>query len=123
MYVLQSFHEKDIKNSVHVTAMAYSEIETSAEQGHILELSEVWNRYFELAELAGTEIPHSFVSRRAMFNRSLLDMYDFVVMHNRAVGERQTVLVPMSIRHIPITRLLDEGDCGESTMQLYKASA
>ena len=87
------------------------ELKTSAKQGHILELSEVWNRYCELAELAGTEVPQSFVSRRAAFKeklQSLLDVYDFVVMHNQAVGDRQTVLIPMSIRHIPITRLLDE---------------
>ncbi len=102
------------------------ELKTSAKQGHILELSEVWNRYCELAELAGTEVPQSFVSRRATFKEKLqslldvYDVYDFVVMHNRAVGDRQTVLIPMSIRHIPITRLLDEKD-GESTMQLYKA--
>ena len=42
-------------------------------------------------------------------------------MHNQAVGDRQRVLVPMNIRHIPITRLLDEKDGGESTMQVYKA--
>lgn len=99
------------------------ELKTSAKQGYILELSEVWNRYCELAELAGTEVTRSFVSRRATFKeklQSVIDVYDFVVMHNRAVGDRQTVLIPMSIRHIPITRLLDEKD-GESTMQLYKA--
>ena len=102
------------------------ELKNSAEQGHILELSEVWNRYCELAEQAGTEVPHSFVSRRATFKKKLQSLfnvcvYDFVVMHNQAVGDRQTVLVPMNIRHIPITRLLDEKDGGESTMQVYKA--
>ena len=71
----------------------------------------------------GTEVPQSFVSRRATFKKklqSLLDVYGFVVMHNQAVGDRQTLQIPMSIRHIPIARLLDERD-NESTMQHYKA--
>jgi len=99
------------------------ELETSATQGHIIELSEVWNRYCELAELAGTGVPQSYLSRHATFKeklQSLLDAYDFVVMHDRAVGNRQIILVPINIRHIPISRLLDEID-GESTMPLYKA--
>ena len=92
------------------------ELKNSADQGHILELSEVWNRYCELAELAGTEVPHSFVSRRATFKEKLqsqLEVYDFVIMCNQAI------LVPTDFRHIPITRLLDETD-DQSTMQVYK---
>ena len=50
-----------------------------------------------------------------------VSMILIVVMHNQAVSDRQTVLVHMNIRHIPITRLLDEKDGGESTMQVYKA--
>ena len=99
------------------------ELKTSAEQGHILEQSEVWKRYCELAELAGTGLPQSFVSRRASFKeklQSFLHVYDFIVMHNRAVGNRQTVLVALNIGHIPITKLLYQSD-GESTMQLYRA--
>ena len=46
------------------------ELKTSAKQGHILELSEVWNRYCEIAEVAGTEVPQSFVSRRKTLKRS-----------------------------------------------------
>ena len=81
--------------------------------------------YCELAELAGTGLPQSFVSRCASFKeklQSVLDVYDFIVTHNRAVGDRQAVLVPLNIRQIPITtcRLLNESD-GESTMQLYRA--
>ena len=74
------------------------ELKNSADQGHILELSEVWNRYCELAEQAGTEVPHSFVSRRATFKEKLqsqLEVYDFVIMCNQAIGDRKTVLVPI----------------------------
>ena len=52
------------------------ELKNSAEQGHILELSEVWNRYCELAEQAGTEVPHSFVSRHATFMEDLQSLFD-----------------------------------------------
>ena len=38
------------------------ELKTSAEQGHIFKLSEVWKKYCELAELAGTGLPQSFLS-------------------------------------------------------------
>ena len=41
------------------------ELKMSAQQGHILELTEVWNRYCELTELAGTEIP-LFIIRRSL---------------------------------------------------------
>lgn len=50
----------------------------------------------------------------------LSEHHDFVVMHNQAVGDRQTVLIPLSMRHIPITNLLDQRD-GESMMRYYKA--
>ena len=40
-------------------------------------------------------------------------------MRNQEIGDRQTVLVPMNFRHIPITRLSDERD-DESPMQVYK---
>ena len=59
------------------------ELKTSAEQGHILELSEVWKRYCEPAKLAGTVLPQSFVSRCASFKeklQSLLDVYYFIVI-------------------------------------------
>ena len=64
------------------------ELKTSAE--HILELLEVRNMYCELAELAGMEVPQSFVSRRATLKEKLqllLNVYDFVVMHNERDGE------------------------------------
>ena len=100
------------------------ELKTSAKQGHILELSEVWNRYCEIAEVAGTVVPQSFVSRRKTFKEKLQSLFsehhDFVVMHNQAVGDRQTILIPLSMRHIPITNLLDQRDC-ESMMRQYKA--
>jgi len=75
-------------------------------------------------EQTGTEVPYSFVSRRVTFKeklQSLLDVYDFVVMCNRAVGDRKTVLVPMKIRPFPITKLLDEKEGVKSMIQIHKA--
>ena len=41
------------------------------------------------------------------------------LMHNQAFGERQTVLVPVNLRQIPITRLFDIRD-DKYIMQVYK---
>ena len=96
---------------------------SKSKQGPILELSEVWNRYCELVEQAGTGAPHSFASKRATFKEKLQpepDVYDVVLMHNQAIGDKQTVLIHIltKFRHIPIIRLFDERD-DESSNQVY----
>ena len=48
-----------------------SELRESAEKRHVFQLSEVWNRYCELAQQANVEIPASFRSRRATFKEKL----------------------------------------------------
>ena len=57
-------------------AVAYRRVEYSAKQGDILELSEVWNRYCNLAEQVGSEVPHYFVSRRSSFKVMVYSMND-----------------------------------------------
>ncbi|CAH3166947.1 unnamed protein product [Porites lobata] len=72
------------------------ELKTSAEQGHILELKEVWLRYCSLASENNIDIPPSFRSRMTTFKEHITphvaDFYDFVLLRNQAIAERQTVL-------------------------------
>ncbi|CAH3174764.1 unnamed protein product [Porites lobata] len=79
------------------------ELKTSAEQGHILELKEVWLRYCSLASENNIDIPPSFRSRMTTFKEHITphvaDFYDFVLLRNQAIAERQTVL---SESRIPI---------------------
>jgi len=70
---------------------------------------------------AGIEIPQSFVSRRATFKENLqsqLHLYDFAVMQNQAIGDRQTVMVPTNFWHVPFSKLLDETN--EFSKPVYK---
>ena len=71
------------------------ELKTSAEQGHILELKEVWLRYCSLANENNIDIPPSFRSRMITFKEHITphvaDFYDFVLLRNQAIAERQTV--------------------------------
>lgn len=49
-----------------------SEMKESAKKGHVLQLSEVWNRYCELALKTNIEVQASFRSRGATFKEKLL---------------------------------------------------
>ena len=88
------------------------ELKTSAEQGHILELKEVWLRYCSLANENNIDnIPPSFKSRMTTFKEHIAphvaDFYDFVLLRNQAIAERQTVLVPIKFSHIPVSQVLN----------------
>ena len=88
------------------------ELKKSAEQGNILELKEVWLRFCSLAAEQNVDIPPSFRSRMSTFKEYLAphvaDIYDFVVLRDQAIAERQTVLVPIKFCHIPVSQVLDK---------------
>ena len=79
------------------------ELKRSAEQGHILELKEVWLRYCSLAAEQNVDIPPSFRSRITTFKEYIAphvaDVYDFVLLRDQAIAERQTMLVPTKFCH------------------------
>lgn len=81
-----------------------SEIRESAKKGHVLQLSEVWNRYCELAQKAKVEVPASFRSRRATFKEKL-QVYakDFITVPNQYV-----LLVPRKMVHLPFSDFMSE---------------
>ena len=64
-----------------------------------MELKEVWLRYFSLAPEQNMDIPSSFGNRMTTFKEHIAlhvaGVYDFVFLHDQAVSERQTVLVPI----------------------------
>ena len=72
------------------------EINICAKKGHVLQLSDVWTRYCQLAEKANVEVPASFQSRRATFKEKLhvyaQDTYDFINVPNKG-----TLLIPKEI--------------------------
>ena len=76
-----------------------NELKQSAEQGHILELKEVWLRYCSLAGEQAIDIPPSFQSRMTTFKECIAshvaDVYEFVFLRKEAISEPQTVLVPI----------------------------
>lgn len=64
-----------------------SEIRVCAKKGNVLQLSEVFNRYCELAEKANIEVPASFRGRRTTFKEKLElyaeESYDFITAPNK----------------------------------------
>ena len=102
-------------------AMAWlcSELQASAQKGHVLELHDVFNRYCSLTDDAGIEIPSSFLSRRASFTEklkhNLMEIYEFIPMPHRTSSGNKTLLVPTKYRHIPISQMEDQ-DNDELTM-------
>ena len=101
-----------------------NEIKESAEQGHILELKEVWLRYCSLASEQAIDIPPSFKSRMTTFKEYIAphvaDVYEFVFLRNEALSERQTVLVPIKFCHIPVAQLLNQQIKSEPAIPVYQ---
>jgi len=88
------------------------ELEQSAEQGHILDLADVWDRYCTIASDAQINIPSSFLSRRSTFKDKLADhlesIYEVIVLHDQPQNEPRSVLVPSKFRHIPVSVMVKE---------------
>ena len=76
-----------------------------------------------MAETADIDVPACFTSRRSSFKEKLKpyisNFFEFVVMHNQAVEDRQTLLVPTKYGHVPISKLIAE-DEDAHTMPAYQ---
>ena len=74
----------------------------------MLQLSEVWNRYCELALKADVDAPLSYKGRRATFKEKFQifaqDFYVFITVPNKDV-----LLVHRKFVHVPISGVLSEG--------------
>ena len=107
-----------------VLSWLIDELKKSAEQGHILELKEVWLRYCSLAAEQNLAIPPSFRSRMSTFKEHIAphvaDVYDFVLLRDQAVSERQIVLVPIKFCHIPVSQVLNQQAQSNATIPIYQ---
>ena len=48
------------------------------------------------------------------------DFYDFVLLRDQAISERQTVLVPIKFSHIPVSQVLNQQTQSEPAMPVYQ---
>ena len=107
-----------------VLSWLIDELKKSAEQGHILELKEVWLRYCSLAAEQNMDIPPSFRSRMTRFKEHIAphvaDVYDFVLLRDQAVSERQTVLLPIKFCHIPVSQVLNQQAQSNPIIPIYQ---
>ena len=96
-----------------------NEINKSASSGHVLELSEVWNRYCELAQKADIDVPASYVSRRSTFKEKVeacaKDVYDFVT-----IPKRDVLLIPRKYVHASVENLLSEDPKESCKIPVYQ---
>ena len=78
------------------------ELHISAVIGHVLQLSDVWDRYLDLAEGCNDSIPQSFTTRRSTFKEklasSICNIYQFHQPLDRDISDR----------HMPTTSCLYE---------------
>ena len=75
-----------------------SDLRYAAKSNQIIQLSDVWTRYTELAEETNIEIPQSFISGRSSCKEKLMqrvgDLSQFVQPLTRDTSEREPLLVP-----------------------------
>ena len=48
------------------------------------------------------------------------EFYDFVLLRNQAIAERQTVLVPIKFSHIPVSQVLNQRTPSESRIPVFQ---
>ena len=84
----------------------------------------MWLRYCSLASENNIDIPPPFKSRMTTFKEHIAphvaDFYDFVLLLNQAIAERQTVLVPIKFSHIPVSQVLNQQTQPESRMLVFQ---
>jgi hypothetical protein len=99
-----------------------SELHYAAEKGHVLRLSDVWDRYVKLSDDSNTVIPKSFISRRGTFKEKLqLQVSNFITFVQPVGGpaERETLLFPSKFVGVAISQLSEEND-EKLTMPRYE---
>ena len=110
--------------AIYQRAPLSNELKDAALQGNVLELKEVWTRYCTLSLEAGVEIPNCFESRLYTFKEKLVpyvaSFYDFIVLKNQPIGDRQTLLVPVKLSHIPLSTMMVTEDDEIFTIPPYK---
>ena len=76
-----------------------NELHYAADKKQVLQLSDTWQRYIDLAKETSTDIPPSFLSRRTTFKEKLQyrvgDVFEFVqpLQRNKLESETYTCSV------------------------------
>ena len=116
-----------VENKSFDLAMVWlgQELRHSADEGHVLELEQVWLHYKKLADEAGIEIPRSFMSRPSTFKEKLStlvnDVYEFILLHDNSACGKQTILLPVKYRNIPFSEWYDQDlDDELTTIPVFK---
>lgn len=116
-----------VENKSFDLAMVWlaQQLRQSADEGHVLELEQVWLHYKKLADEAGIEIPRSFISRPSTFKEKLStlvnDIYEFIVLHDQSAYGKQTILLPIKFRNIPFSEWYDQDlEEGSTTIPVFK---
>lgn len=99
------------------------ELKDSATKAQVLDLSEVWKYYCELAQKANEEVSLSFLSRRTTLKDKLqskiADIYDCVILQP---PEKQVLLIPKEYQNIPFSELVCEEESEFLHIPKYHAS-
>lgn len=84
-----------------------SEVRHYAKNEKILRVSEVFERYCDLAKDHNIVVPPSFLSRRKSFTekiqKELADVYSFVAPHHRSPQERETLMIPHTYCNVVVS--------------------
>jgi hypothetical protein len=98
-------HPKQIKNQRTLTLLSYSCAMSSSmlPKKQVLQLSDIWQRYQDIAAETETSIPQSFFSRRTSFKEKLVEslgsLFEFVQPLERNKLEREQLLIPRKYSH------------------------
>ena len=84
------------------------ELEYAAGKGHVIKLSDAWERYTTLAEEAQIEIPSSFLSRKSTFKEKLLLRLAIVI--DCIPSGRESLLIPTQYVNLAVSQLATETD-------------
>ena len=80
-----------------------NELQYAAEKEQVLQLSDVWQRYQDIAAETETSIPHSFFSRRTSFKEKFVErfgsLFEFVQPLERNKLEREQLLISQKYSH------------------------
>ncbi len=95
--------KKEAKNTDIALIFLCKELQYAAENEQVLQLSDVWQRYQDIALETETTIPQSFLSRRTLFKEKLVErvgsLFEFVQPLERSKFEREPLLIPRKYSH------------------------
>jgi hypothetical protein len=96
--------KKESENTdIAFISLLCNELQYAAEKEQVLQLSDVWQRYQNIATETETSIPQSFFSRRTSFEEKLVErlgsLFEFVQPLERNKLEREPLLIPRKYSH------------------------